>query len=198
MAPKNETSHDVHSLAHLILTSERPVLMIGSSTRWGWNDTDKERRDLLRFLEEKIPSLDTAHVSDFKPAETLTFSSGVTLLVGIPKSRLELILKHLDTIQGSYGRVLLFDDHALPPTGHIHIDVRDHAPFHSLTRAISSLLSTSGFTPWGATPDGIAHAQNLVKYPEKRPDWKWDETKALHIPEEFRHDLAAGLDEHAE
>ncbi len=198
MPPTNETSHDARSLARLLLTSERPILMIGSSTRWGWNDADTERRNLLRFLQEKIPALDLAHVSDFKPADSLTFSSGVTLLAGIPKSRLESILDHLATIRESCGRILLFDDHALPPSGHIHIDVRDLTLFNRLTQEISSLLASSGFTPWGATPEGMAYGQNLAKHPEKRPDWKWDETKALHIPEEFRHDLAAGLDEHAE
>ncbi len=198
MTPTHAPSHDVRSLARLILTSERPTLMIGSSTRWGWNDTDAERRRLMRFFEETIPAIDLAHVSDFKPADTLVFSSGITLLSGIPKGRLDSLLVHLESIRDSCGTILLLDDHALAPTGHIHLDVRELDLLKSLTREISALLSDSAFTPWGATPEGVAHSRNLVKYPEKRPDWKWDETKALHIPEEFRHDLAAGLDEHAE
>lgn len=198
MPPTNNPSHDVQSVARLILSSEKPRLMIGSATRWGWNDTDKERRNFLRFLEEKIPALELAHVSDFKPVDTLSFSSGVTILAGIPKTRMELVLEHVNKIRDSCGRILLFDDHSLPPSGHIHLDARDLKLFDTLTKEIDALLSSAGFTPWGATPDGIAHSQSLTKYPEKRPDWKWDETRSIHIPEEFRHDLASGLDEHAE
>ncbi len=199
MAQTSEITPDIHTLAHLLLTSEKPFLMVGSSTRWGWNDTDMARQTLISRLEESLPGLHQTHVPDGTSLETLTFSPGLSILTGIPRPRMEALLDHLDKVLDSCGQIVVCDDFGLTPRkGHIHIDVRTTDSLHALLETIDYIYEKRTLVPWGSTPEGRAYAESLKKFPENRPDWKWDETRSINIPEEFRHDLAAGLDEHAE
>ncbi len=199
MPPASEISHDIKSIAHLVLSSERPFLMVGSSTCWGWNDTDDTRLTLIARLEENLPGLFRTHVPDGTPLESLTFSPGLSILAGIPRPRLEALLDHLDKIRDSCGKIIVYDNFGLTPRrGHIHLEARTTSFLDELLDTIEFIHEKKTLVPWGLTPEGRAYRESLRSSPEKRPDWKWDETRAVNIPEEFRHDLAAGLDEHAE
>jgi hypothetical protein len=196
---KQQTSEEMAFLVREILTRARPTLYLGSSPRWGWNDTDPVRQRLLSKLREIVPGMNLGHVPDWKPLDSLTFSSGISILAGLPASRLEAVLAHLDAERSHEGFVLVLHDNCAPAHLRHGFDIGDPSRLERLLDHLEKVLREGSVTPWGHTPEGRLHIEQLEKSgSEKRPDWSWDETRSVNIPEEFRHELAAGLDEHAE
>ena len=197
---KNQhTSRDMDLLVREILTRPRPTLYLGSSPHWGWNDSDPVRLRLLSRLRDLVPGMDQAHIPDWKPLDSLTFSPGLSIFAGVPKSRLEAVLAHLDAERSHEGFVLVLHDSDAPSKPCQAFDVGDPSLFEALLERLEKEIGAGSVTPWGHTPEGRDHVEQLKKSAStNRPDWKWDETRSVNIPEEFRHELAAGLDEHAE
>ncbi|MCL4485857.1 MAG: hypothetical protein M1537_05940 [Nitrospirae bacterium] len=196
---KHPSTPDTDRLVRELLTRERPTLYLGSSQQWGWNDTDPVRKRLLSKLRELVPGLDQGHIPDWKPLDTMTFSPGISILAGVPQSRLEAVLAHLDAERSRGGLVVVLADGDRSHSSCENFDVRDPSRFEALLDRIEKVLKERSVTPWGNTPEGKAHIEHMrEKNSPARSDWSWDETKAVNIPEEFRHELAAGLDEHAE
>ena len=195
----NEGKPDTDMLIREILTRERPTLYLGSSPRWGWNDNDPARKRLLARLRELVPAMDQAHIPDWKPLDTLTFSPGISILAGVPQSRLEAVLNHLDSERSREGLVVVLHDNESRLSACHSFDIRESSRFEALLDQIETALRERKLIPWGETQEGKVHIEHLRnKASTTRSDWSWDETKAVNIPEEFRHELAAGLDENAE
>ena len=189
----------LEALARDILTREKPTLYLGSSQRWGWNDQDPVRNRLLSRLRKSVPGMDQAHIPDWKALDSMSFSPGISILAGIPQSRLEMVLEHLDAERSQEGLVVVLDEQDRPLKAHHRVDVRNHERLEALILQIEKTISEKHVSPWGHSAEGRAHQEHLEKVNnQQRPDWKWDETRSLNVPEEFRHELAAGLDEHAE
>ena len=195
----NEGTPDTDMLVRELLTRERPTLYLGSSPRWGWNDNDPSRKRLLARFRELVPAMDQAHIPDWKPLDTLTFSPGISILAGVPQSRLEAVLNHLDSERSREGLVVVLHDNESRLSSCHSYDIRESSRFEALLDQIETALRERTVIPWGETQEGKVHIEHLRnKASTTRSDWSWDETKAVNIPEEFRHELAAGLDENAE
>ncbi len=195
----NDGTPHTDMLVRELLTRERPTLYLGSSPRWGWNDSDPARKRLLSKLRELVPAMDQAHIPDWKPLDSLTFSPGISIIAGVPQSRLEAVLSYLDSERSREGLVVVLHDNDTRLSSCHSYDIRESSRFEALLDQIETALRKRTVTPWGETPEGKAHIEHLRnKASTTRSDWSWNETKAVNIPEEFRHELAAGLDENAE
>jgi len=190
---------ELERIARDLLTLERPVLYMGSSHRWGWNDPDPLRQSLLSRLKNAVPAMDLVHVPDIKPLAPPEYSTGISLFSGVPFSRLESIIVQLGGIEKRSGRILIFQDYEVAlPCDH-SVDARNIKNIELIIAIAEDLLKSGTITPWGLTPEGKDYQENLQKkLDQQRRTWTWDETKEMNIPEEFRHELAAGLDENAE
>jgi hypothetical protein len=191
--------HEAEKMIRDLLTLEKPVLYIGSSLRWGWNDSDPARKSLLARFQKTIPGMDLVHVPDRKSGDAQEYSSGISVFAGVPFSRLETIMNYFNALENRQGRILIFHDHETPLVADHVLDARNFRNVELLLEIAEDLLNSGDLIPWGMTPEGQAHQElQQKKLESQRRTWTWDETKEINIPEEFRHELAAGLDENAE
>ena len=200
-SPNNSSNlESTENIARMILTAEQPALYVGSSHRWGWNDPDPRRKSLLARFREAVPGMELVHVPDLKAPDTMDFSSGLSVFAGIPPSRMEKIMTYLRGLEPKSGKTLLMQDPGNAFPADYSLDISDPSQLENLVLALESLLRGGTLVPWRNTPAGIAftHALEKKKEEDLRKSWTWDETKEMNIPEEFRHELATGLDENAE
>lgn len=189
-------------IARALLTQPYPVLYMGSSHCWGWNETDPRRKSLLSRIREMVPGMDLVHVPERKSIEGMGFSPGVSIFAGIPYLRLDGILSSLRDSENRPRFILVLHDNE-PPLSSSHafdhlIDSREEKNLELLLGLMEDLLRSGTLTPWGHTPEGKAYREKNSAAPPLRKNWSWEETKDTNIPEEFRHELISGLDEHAE
>ncbi len=191
--------HMTERIARDLLTLEKPVLFIGSSPRWGWNDSDPVRRQLISRLQDLLPTMELVHVPDRKSTDGLEFSPGISVFAGIPMARLEGLMASIKNLGNRTGRILILNDHEIALEADHVINSRDLKNVVRLLELMEKLLGSGEVVPWGRTPEGLAFQEGRQKKLEhQRKNWTWDETREINIPEEFRHELAAGLDENAE